>query len=116
MYLLPSGELVCVYADITDEIKQLEQLHEYNSKLEQIAFIASHEIRAPVASILGLYQLIDESSLSDSNREIFQHMKKSVENLDHIIRKIVTNTYDSEEGAKLFEKLSKMKKIPIFES
>lgn len=108
-YKLPSDEVVCVYHDITEEINQLEQLKKYNEKLEEIAFKASHEVRAPVASILGLMQLIDFDSLSDNNQKVLAHMKSSVEKLDQTIREVVKVSYDTEEGKELFAKLSDLK-------
>lgn len=108
-YKLPNNEVVCVYHDITDEINQLEQLKKYNEKLEEIAFKASHEVRAPVASILGLMQLIDFNDLSPSNKAALQHMKSSVEKLDKTVRDIVKVSYDTEEGKELFAKLSDLK-------
>jgi len=108
-YKLPNDEVVCVYHDITEEIHQLEQLKKYNEKLEEIAFKASHEVRAPVASILGLMQLIDFSNLSEKNQMALDHMKKSVEKLDHTVRDMVKVSYDTEEGKELFAKLSNLK-------
>jgi len=108
-YKLPNEEVVCVYHDITEEITQLEQLKKYNEKLEEIAFKASHEVRAPVASILGLMQLIDFNDLSDTNNAALQHMKRSVEKLDHTVRDIVKVSYDTDEGKELFAKLSDLK-------
>lgn len=108
-YKLPNEEIVCVYHDITEEIIQLEQLKKYNEKLEEIAFKASHEVRAPVASILGLMQLIDLSELSENNQQVLEHMKSSVEKLDQTIRDIVKVSYDTEEGKALFSKLSDLK-------
>ncbi|WP_176223846.1 PAS domain-containing protein [Marivirga sericea] len=110
LYKLPNDEVVCVYHDVSEEIKQLEQLKKYNQKLEEIAFKASHEVRAPVASILGLLQLIDFNDLSDNNRTVLEYMKESVERLDHTIREIVEVSYDTDEGKELFAKLSDLKK------
>jgi PAS domain S-box-containing protein len=108
-YKLPNNEVVCVYHDITEEIIQLEQLKKYNEKLEEIAFKASHEVRAPVASILGLMQLIDFNDLSPNNKMALQHMKNSVDKLDKTVRDIVKVSYDTEEGKELFAKLSDLK-------
>lgn len=108
-YKLPNEEVVCVYHDITGEINKLEQLKKYNEKLEEIAFKASHEVRAPVASILGLMQLIDFNDLSEANKTALEYMKDSVEKLDHTVRDIVKVSYDTEEGKELFAKLSDLK-------
>jgi PAS domain S-box-containing protein len=109
LYKLPNDEVVCVYHDISEEIKQLEQLKKYNQKLSPLAFKASHEVRAPVASILGLMQLIAFNDLSENNRTALEYMKDSVEQLDLTIRDIVEVSYDTEEGKELFAKLSNLK-------
>ncbi|WP_375579715.1 PAS domain-containing protein [Marivirga tractuosa] len=108
-YKLPNDEVVCVYHDISEQINQLEQLKKYNEKLEEVAFKASHEVRAPVASILGLMQLIDFDDLSENNKTALEYMKDSVGQLDHTIRDIVKVSYDTEEGKELFAKLSDLK-------
>jgi PAS domain S-box-containing protein len=108
-YKLTDSKVVCVYQNITEEINQLEQLKKYNEKLEEIAFKASHEVRAPVASILGLMQLIDFKDLSKNNQIALEHMKSAVETLDHTVREMVKVSYDTEEGKELFAKLSDLK-------
>jgi PAS domain S-box-containing protein len=110
LYKLPSNEIVCVFSDITEEVLQLEQLQSYNKKLEEVAFIASHELRAPVASILGLANLFDRSTIGSANQQVFDMLIQSVERLDDIIHKMVDTTYHTEEGKRLFAKLADFKK------
>ncbi|GAB3921644.1 PAS domain S-box protein [Mucilaginibacter myungsuensis] len=60
----------CFLRDITEAQKYLHKIEEQNERLRQIAWIQSHRVRAPVASILGLAQLC---KLEDSqNAEIIQ--------------------------------------------
>lgn len=66
-------------------------------------------MRAPVASILGLMQLIDFNNLSENNKTALQHMASAVEKLDYTIRDMVQVSYDTEEGKELFAKLSDLK-------
>ena len=54
-------------------------------------------------------QLIDFNDLSPNNKAALQHMKSSVEKLDHTVRDIVKVSYDTEEGKELFAKLSDLK-------
>ncbi len=42
-----------------DVEKRTQELIEYNQQLEQFAFVSSHNLRAPVARILGLGQLLE---------------------------------------------------------
>ena len=60
-----------------------------NNDLEQFAHIISHNLRAPVASIIGLSELILECNLEkDDHVEIVRNLAKSAENLDNIIKDI----------------------------
>lgn len=71
--------------------RRTKELLDYNHQLEQFAFIASHNLRAPVASLLGLGQLLDVSSLSDADRhQISQNMIHSARELDRVVRDLST--------------------------
>jgi tetratricopeptide (TPR) repeat protein len=64
--------------------------------LSDIATIQSHEVRAPLATILGLVSLIDQAELSEENRKVVGYLQKSSRELDDVIRKTVQATYDKE--------------------
>lgn len=71
-------------------------IHELKSqyeKLEEIAHLQSHIIRRPVASILGLIDLIDWQSLTPENQKIVDYLKEATKELDFVIRTIVGKTY-----------------------
>jgi PAS domain S-box-containing protein len=62
------------------------QLIEQNNNLRQFSFIASHNLRGPVASMLGLLNLIKPAHLNDEIAEIFGMLQKSAVNLDTVIK------------------------------
>lgn len=79
--------------DITER-KQLEEerqkitndLIQRNKDLEQFAYIISHNLRAPVANILGLSSLIEKKNLAkEVKEECFKGLTKSTRLLDQII-------------------------------
>jgi light-regulated signal transduction histidine kinase (bacteriophytochrome) len=43
-------------------------------------------MRGPVASLLGLMQLVNESRLESNEREIFKHIQKSAISLDEVVK------------------------------
>jgi PAS domain S-box-containing protein len=57
-------------------------------KLRNIAFKNSHEVRKPVANIIGLTGLIDRTNLNESNIEIINYIEKSIQELDEVIKSI----------------------------
>jgi ligand-binding sensor domain-containing protein len=64
------------------------ELEKKNRALEESAFIIAHELRAPVASILGLINLISKTKLDEEGRTIVKHMEDSAERLNSIVRTI----------------------------
>jgi PAS domain S-box-containing protein len=67
-----------------------EELAASNAELRKIAWMQSHLVRAPLARILGLVEIL-EDDLGD-NSEIVSNIKQSSVELDTIIRDIVSRT------------------------
>jgi signal transduction histidine kinase len=64
------------------------ELEKKNKALEEYAFINAHKLRAPVASILGLVNLITKQPLNQETRDITEHLKDSTQKLDSIVSSI----------------------------
>lgn len=64
------------------------ELEKKNKALEEYAFINAHKLRSPVASILGLVNLLAKAEPKDDTRVIREHLKKSADKLDAIVRSI----------------------------
>lgn len=71
-------------------------LQKQNEMLMEIARIQSHEVRGPVANILGLISIIDKENLSPENLKLLEYLKKSTQDLDVVIHKIVDKTKNVE--------------------
>ncbi|MDN5199886.1 histidine kinase dimerization/phospho-acceptor domain-containing protein [Fulvivirgaceae bacterium BMA10] len=85
--------ILAIIRNVTRLKRMEEKLKNANQKLIEIARLNSHEIRKPVASILGLLALIDENRLSMENTEIFEKISSCTAELDHVIAKIVETTH-----------------------
>jgi len=73
--------------------KNEEYLANQNKRLQEIASISSHNIRRPVATIMGLVNLFDESKMNNPlNKEIMEHLKTTAIELDDVIHIIVEKT------------------------
>lgn len=75
--------------DITERMKNEMIIKRQNKALRQISFFQSHEVRRPVANILGLVQLLDMSELKEQDKETIEHLLKTTLEFDSIIKKIV---------------------------
>ncbi len=64
-----------------------KELMEYNQQLEQFAFISAHNLRAPVARILGLGNVLKLSPTSREEEEsIIQKLIATTQELDNVVR------------------------------
>ena len=82
--------------DITDETDHIMQLKAQNEQLQQIAWVQSHKVRGPLATILGLAQLFNSKDGDIETEEIIHGILTSAEKLDAVIREIVSKTSESE--------------------
>jgi PAS domain S-box-containing protein len=80
----------CFAHDITERVNFEDQILSQNKTLKEIASIASHDIRGPVASMLGLLSLLDKSTIKgEQNLEIFDYLEQAMKQLDSVIHIIV---------------------------
>jgi signal transduction histidine kinase len=77
-----STELVGINKDLTETNSELIK---HNNELRQFSYTVSHNLRGPVASLMGLINIIDTSDFTPENSEIHQHIITSVNRLDNII-------------------------------
>jgi signal transduction histidine kinase len=71
--------------------ERTKELERKNAALEEYAFINAHKLRSPVASILGLTNLIRNIEVIQSDKEaktVCDHLEESSRKLDSIVRSI----------------------------
>ena len=84
-----------VVNNITARRKAQTKLLQQNTQLREIAQLSSHELRGPVASILGLVSLFDKNNQDrDLNNKIIENLKTSAGDLDKVIHQIVKKTHE----------------------
>jgi tetratricopeptide (TPR) repeat protein len=73
--------------------RHLRQIENQSETLSNIAHIQAHEIRGPVATILGLAQILDiEDAANPANKEIIAGIAEVAERLDAIVTDVVNKT------------------------
>jgi PAS domain S-box-containing protein len=85
----------CFLRDITSQREHVEQIEKQNDKLREIAWIQSHQLRVPVANILGLVKLA-ESGCSATD-ELMPLFCMEAKRLDDLIREITVLTEDLDD-------------------
>ncbi|QCK14977.1 PAS domain-containing sensor histidine kinase [Mangrovivirga cuniculi] len=92
--------------DITDrKIAQInlkkknEELRKINSQLDRFVYSASHDLRAPLTSLLGLINIAEKDK--DNLEQYFELMKKSIFKQDGFIKDIIDFSRNKEIPEKL---------------
>jgi light-regulated signal transduction histidine kinase (bacteriophytochrome) len=78
-------------ADIAEQKRA--QIQVQNAKLLEVTLVQSHDLRRPIAKILGLIYLFSSDQPDcEFNRTLIESLQMSVEELDRIIHRIVDLT------------------------
>lgn len=80
--------------DISELKKSQKIIIEKDQSLHAIALIQSHELRRPVASILGLINIFKINDYQTEREEV-EVLERAAKELDTIIRSIVDHTFES---------------------
>jgi PAS domain S-box-containing protein len=84
---------VVIATDITERYKHIRAIESQNQKLKKIAWTQSHVVRAPLARIMGLVELLKVDVDSDEDKEkLLNYLQYSATELDDVIRNIVHTT------------------------
>ena len=97
----PTGEIIgvgCFARNITQRLKTEQAIVDQNERLRNIASLTSHELRRPVASMLGLIAIMDRVNFfNPDNKEIIEHLLTVGNEIDEVIRLIVDKTFIGNE-------------------
>lgn len=66
-----------------------EQLQKVNAELDRFVYSASHDLRAPLSSMLGLIELAQKSENRDEIHTYLNMMRGRIHHLDDFIREII---------------------------
>ncbi len=66
--------------------KLIADLMQQNKDLQQFSYIISHNLRAPVANIVGLGKMYRAGKADERNEQIVRNMQESAEDIDSVIK------------------------------
>lgn len=88
----PNGDIKSIIREVEDVTYMVEleaELKEKVERLQTISYQNSHLVRSPVASIIGLIDIIeDHGIMGDHNMQILEYLKQTVKKLDTVIHEI----------------------------
>ena len=96
--IFPYADGAVIYTrDISTRKDYESKLQAQNDLLQEIAWLQSHKVRAPLASILGLIKIFNRQEPSDPyNVRLLDMLQASGIQLDQVIHEIVGKTYVGE--------------------
>jgi PAS domain S-box-containing protein len=78
--------------DITAHKERLIKIEKQNEQLKEIAWAQSHHVRAPLARILALSELLKIEKFTSQQQELLDHLYSSATALDDAIKSIIKKT------------------------
>ena len=81
-----------VYVDITEQKKIEKELKIRNTELDNFVYKVSHDLRAPLSSILGLVNLANMPGNTDNPGTYMSLIGRKVEQLDHFISDVLSHS------------------------
>ncbi len=76
--------------DITENLKYIRKIEEQNDAFKEIAWVQSHVVRAPLARLLGLVNLLEvsEDEGESETNDLLEYIQAAALELDKIVRDI----------------------------
>jgi signal transduction histidine kinase len=71
-------------------LKTNHELIRHNNDLMQFSYSVSHNLRGPVASLIGLLKLLEQPPSAAESKNIFVHVNRSLQSLDQIIKDLAS--------------------------
>jgi PAS domain S-box-containing protein len=82
--------IIGAMVDLTESLEKMNTIEQQNKTLKDISWTQSHVVRAPLANLLGLINLLkDNKKMGYTDDRLIDYIGESATKLDHIIHEIV---------------------------
>jgi PAS domain S-box-containing protein len=100
-YFEGKGFVEGVIFDISEQHSQMMELHRVNTELDNFTYHASHDLRAPLATILGLVNLarLEPKAINTSLKMIEERVK----HLDVLLKDLTSVSYNDKSEIESYE-------------
>lgn len=81
--------------------EQNEELKKVNAELDRFVYSASHDLRAPLVSVMGILQLMKDAETEEERRQLTQLAERSIKKMEHFISDIIDYAYNARKEIEL---------------
>ncbi len=89
-----------IMTDVTEKKKQVMELQRLNHELDQFIYHASHDLRSPLTTLLGLINLINIEKPNSTIQQYSDLMEERVRHLDGLLKDLVSITFNNKAELK----------------
>ena len=93
-YLETQGFAEGVLLDISEQHSQMLELQRVNAELDNFTYHASHDLRAPLTSMMGLLNLSIKESHPETIRMYMEMIRGRVEHLDVLLKDLISISHN----------------------
>ena len=86
---------LAICRNITSQMRYTQAIEKQNAQLKEIAFIQSHVVRAPLARLMAITDLIIDNACHQPDPQLLNYLDKSAKELDEVIKTIVQHSEET---------------------
>ena len=78
--------------DVTANVRQLQQIEEKNKDLEEFTYMVSHDLKAPIYTIRGMVNILEEdfkANLPKEAQEVIDHATSATKRLESLVASVL---------------------------
>jgi signal transduction histidine kinase/hemoglobin-like flavoprotein len=87
-----------VVFDVTDQYTQMMELQRVNNELDNFIYHASHDLRSPLTSIMGLVNLGIKENNATTVQNYLTMIKGRIDHLDVLLKDLIAVSYNNSTG------------------
>jgi signal transduction histidine kinase len=89
--------------NISEQYNQMLELRRVNAELDNFTYHASHDLRAPLTSILGLVNLGLKETSNEENQSYMEMIRDRVNHMDILLRDLISISYNNKKEESYLE-------------
>jgi PAS domain S-box-containing protein len=94
-YFVTQGFAEGILLDITEQHNQMVELQRVNTELDNFTYHASHDLRAPLTTVLGLVNL--GLMEKESSQTYFEMIRNRISHMDGLLKDLISVSYNNKK-------------------